>query len=167
MILKGLLKENSKAMATGILELIKNQPMLIHELLDLLDSKDISLIQRAAWPLGLLGNDHAHLLSDHIPTMIALLEKPKHNALARNIYRVLQFCEIPEVYQGVLFELCARDLMDPKKPVAIKIFCMTVAFNISQQHADLKPELKLLIEAGFEGGSAGYKSRSRKILKQL
>ncbi len=162
-----LLSEHSREQSGRVMEEVINDPNLIGELIRCTNSSDLVLAQRAAWPLGLLGTSHAHLFNPYVKELIECLENPIHPAISRNAYRVLQFVNVPEEHEGNLFELCARDLSNPKNPVAIKVFCMTVAFNICQKYPDLKPELKLLIEAGLEHSTAGYRSRSRKLLKQL
>lgn len=162
-----LLSEHSRVQSGRIMELVIDNPKLIGDLIRYANSEDVVLAQRASWPLGLLGTSHFKLFTPYIRELIQCLEDQTHPAVSRNAYRVLQFVNIPEEYEGILFELCARDLSNPKSPVAIKVFCMTVAYNICLRHPDLKPELKLLIESGLEHSTAGYRSRSRKLLKLL
>jgi hypothetical protein len=44
---------------------------------------------------------------------------------------------------------------------------MTVLFNIVKKYPELKDELKMSIEDQLPYGSAGFKSRGRRILKSL
>jgi len=44
---------------------------------------------------------------------------------------------------------------------------MTVIYNLTEQLPDLARELRLLIEDQYDLGSAGFKSRGKKVLKQL
>lgn len=162
-----LQSEHSREQSGRIMEMAIENPTLIGELIKFMNTQDTVIAQRAGWPIGLLGTSHYHLFTPYIPQLIKCLEKPIHPAVSRNAYRVLQFVNVPQQSEGILFDLCARDLSNPKNPVAIMVFCMTVAFNICKKHPDLKPELKLLIEAGLEHGTAGYRSRSHKLLKQL
>ncbi len=162
-----LLSEHSREQSDRIMAMAIENPLLIGDLIKIMNSEEVVLAQRAAWPVGLLGNTHHHLFTPYISQLIDCLEKPIHPAVGRNTYRVLQFVSVPEEYEGVLFELCARDLLNPKSPVAIKIFSMTVAANICKRHNELNHELRLLIEQGFEHSSAGYRSRARRILKKL
>ncbi len=162
-----LLSEHSRELSGHIMEMAIVDPKLVGELIDFMNSNNVLLAQRAGWPIGLLGTSHHHLFAPYISKLINCLKDPVHPAVSRNAYRVLQFMSVPEEYEGILFDLCSRDLSNPKNPVAIKVFCMTVAFNICKRHPGLKPELKLLIEAGLEHSSAGYRSRSIKLLKHL
>lgn len=164
---KALLKEHSKAQAQYVADYIGDDPSHFRELFEVLMTGDTKLTQRAAWPIGLLGDSHPGLFYNYFPQMISCLQNPAHPAVSRNIYRTLQSLKIPDNYQGEVLELCLRDLMDPKIAVASKIFCMTVAYHISQNHPELQPELKLIIEEGLNHGSAGYHSRAKKILRKL
>lgn len=162
-----LLQEHSRQNAENVMTAVIQDEDLLSELIALIKSDDVLLAQRAAWPIGLLGTEHYALLKPYVAELITCLDKPLHPAISRNVYRVLQFIEVPEEHEGELFEYCARDLLDPKIPVAIKVFCMTVAYNICKKHSELKPELRLLIEQGLDQATAGYLSRSKKILKHL
>ncbi|MCK5279227.1 MAG: hypothetical protein KAQ62_19445, partial [Cyclobacteriaceae bacterium] len=54
-----------------------------------------------------------------------------------------------------------------KEPVAVKVFAMTVLFNIVQVYPELSEELEISIEEQMPFCSAGFKSRGRKVLKAL
>jgi hypothetical protein len=58
-------------------------------------------------------------------------------------------------------------LLDPKEPIAVRAFSMTVLGNLAAQHPDLKKELRLVIESQLPYGSAGFVARAKKVLKQL
>lgn len=125
------------------------------------------LTQRAAWPLSYCIRNHPLLLNKHYKPILTMLDKPGiHDAVKRNIMRLLQFVEIPTRYQGEVIERCFH-LMDTKEPVAVRVFAMTVLANLSRQYPDLKNELKLVIGDQLPFASAAYLSRSKKILRQL
>jgi hypothetical protein len=52
-------------------------------------------------------------------------------------------------------------------PIAIKVFSMTVLFNISKNVPEFRDELAIIIEDQMPYGSAGFKSRGKKTLKGL
>lgn len=159
--------EHSSSLSQEIAEQALENRSLVPQLLKLMLGDDVSMAQRAAWPLGMLGTKKPELLLPYFPEMLKALDHPQHPAIKRNVYRTLQFMEIPEQYRGKLFEMCTEDLSHPKMPAAIRVFAMTVAFNISQAHPELKPELKILIEEGMSSGTAGYRIRGEKILRKL
>ena len=162
-----LLKTHSKENADLIKQHILNNPDSFSDLMDIFINEDYRLIQRSAWVVGLIGNHKPEWIIPYLPQLIKCLETPKHDAVSRNIYRVLQNISIPDEYDGALYSLCLRDLSNPKSAVAIKVFGMTVAFNIAQKYPELKEELALVIEEQMPYGSKGYLSRAKKLLLKL
>jgi hypothetical protein len=58
-------------------------------------------------------------------------------------------------------------LQNPKIAVAIRVFSMTVVANITEGQPDMRRELKLILEDQLPYGTAAFKSRARKVLKQI
>ncbi|MBC8173897.1 MAG: hypothetical protein H7X71_08330, partial [Chitinophagales bacterium] len=81
--------------------------------------------------------------------------------------RILQNIEIPKSLLGMAATICFELLADINEPVAIRCFSMTVLANISEKEPDIKNELRLLIEEQLPFGTAGFKSRARKVLKSI
>ncbi len=163
---QNILKENSRKQAEKIAEWVLKDVKRLPELLQMLEDEDKTVVQRAAYPLGILGEIRPHLFIKWIPKIIRLLQNPRHNSVARNLYRVLSFLKIPEKHQTALLDQALADLANPKSPVAVQVFSMTVAANIADPFPEIREEVKDVIEMGMENGSAGYKSRGKKILKK-
>ena len=64
-------------------------------------------------------------------------------------------------------DICFRFVEDPNEKVAVKAFSLTVLYNLSRKHPDIIPEVKLLIEQQMPHQTAGFKSRAKKILKEM
>ena len=58
-------------------------------------------------------------------------------------------------------------LISRKEPVAVKVFAMTVLYNLSQEIPEIKSELKIVLEDQLPYGSAGFKNRGAKIISKL
>ncbi len=100
--------------------------------------------------------------------MIARMQEPGvHDAVKRNVIRILQFIAIPEKLLGVVTSVCFEYLASPNEPIAVRVFCMTVLANIAQKEPDLKNELRLTIQRQLSHGSTGFCSRARKVLDSL
>ena len=69
--------------------------------------------------------------------------------------------------QGITLEYCFQLLNNPKEAVAIRVFAMTVLYNLTLQEPDLAHELYDSIEMHMEGALPGYKSRGGRILELL
>ncbi len=130
-------------------------------------SDDIRLAQRAAWVMSHCVDKQPKLASPYLNKLVKNLYKTDKDAIKRNTLRILQLMEIPEPIWGELLEKCFEYLESNNEAIAIRVFSMTVAYNISTKVPEIKPELKALIEEIIIYGSAGLKSRGNSILKKL
>lgn len=120
--------------------------------------------QRSSWVISPLLAKHPALIEPYIEKIIAHLEIAKHDSFARNTMRLFQEIEIPENYHAKLYDYCIRQISDIKQAVAIKVFAMTVCYQIARPYPELLKELKMAIETQFPHEKPGFKSRSRKTL---
>ena len=74
---------------------------------------------------------------------------------------------IPKEKQGEMLILCNDYIFSEKVPTAVKVHCLQIFYNITDEESDLKPELIQIIEDSYEFNSAGYKSRASKLMKLL
>lgn len=166
-IRKLLEKGQSKALTDKIVAFVGADPERFNTLMTTFLEGPYRVTQRAAWPLSYCVKNHPFLVGPHYPSVLKILARPGiHDAVKRNIVRLLQFVEIPKRYQGQVIEACFK-LMGPKEPTAVRAFSMTVLANLASEHPDLKKELKIIIEDQLPYSSAGYLSRAKKVLKQL
>ncbi len=162
-----LLAEHSKPQAIRIRNYIGSNTERFEELMQCFFSEEKRLCQRASWVLSHCAERYPHLIVPHLKAMIAQLKKPIHVTVKRNTVRILQLIHIPEDLQGELVNICFDFLLDPKEAIAVQAFSMTVLYNITLKEPELKEELRVVIEEIMPHGSAGIRSRGRKILKAL
>lgn len=166
-ILKELAKGHSKAHTDKIVRYVGANQSRFNRLITIFLDGSYQITQRAAWPLSYCVRNHPSLIEDHYGPVLKILARPDiHDAVKRNVMRLLQYVDLPHQYQGKVIERCFA-LMNPREAVAIRVFAMTVLANLSKQHPDLKQELKLVIEDQLPFATAAYLSRSKKILRQL
>ena len=131
-------------------------------------SNECRLTQRATCPLQHCVYAHPGFLKPYFGQLLNALHKPGvHNALIRNITRLLQEVTIPKKFHGKLMTACFDFISSEVTPIAVKAFALTILHNLSGQYPEIAPELKLVIEERFERETPAFKSRARKILKQL
>ena len=162
-----ILKEHSKAYTVYLANKIGPDQEAFDELIVLFLGDEYRVTQRAAWVVTHCVEAHPWLIEKHLKPIIENLQNPVHDAVKRNTIRIIQSMDIPEELLGLTAELCFQFLNSGTEPVAIKAFSMTVLFNIVKKYPELKDELKMSIEDLLPYGSAGFKSRGRKILKSL
>ena len=159
---------HSKLFTNQIVDEISAHPKRMDELMQIFIEGPVQFTQRAAWSISVIAEKHPNLLINYYDLFIKLLNQPnKHDAVNRNIVRALQFVNIPEKFEGRILDVCFRLLKSSEEPIAVKAFCMTVIFNLSKKYPDIVPELRATIEALMPNGSAGIKSRGKRILKAI
>ncbi len=122
---------------------------------------------RAAWVAELLTQKDPALIDPYLKDIIENLDNFTHPGTRRNLLKILMRTKIPEEYRGILIDVCFRWLMEEDKKVASKIFAMQIIENHIPVYPELAVELSEVILDQFEKNSAGFKSRGRKVLKNL
>ena len=162
-----LLKEHSKANTQKIVRSIGTDQVAFDELMELFFDDDYRVAQRAAWVVSHAVDGHPWLIKNHMHAMIQNLKLKVHDAVKRNTLRVLQFVDISEEDMGECADLCFGFLRSGSEPIAVRAHAMTVLFNITKVYPELGDELRLAIEDLLPFGSAGIKSRGKRIIREL
>ncbi|HNR15674.1 MAG TPA: hypothetical protein PKG90_03305 [Chitinophagaceae bacterium] len=164
-----ILAQHSKTNCTKIVQWIGNNQERFNTLFNLfLYDNDWCVTQRASWPLSYAVQRHPELIKPHFGKLLKNLKKPKlHDAIKRNTVRLLQDITVPERFRGDLMDICFDYISSPVEKPAIKAFSLTILHNLSTHYPDIKQELKTIIEDRWEYETAAFKSRARKILKEL
>lgn len=161
------LKEHSRNHALQIASFIGNDSEKFAELMKLFLNSSYRLNQRSSMTVSLCVERNPKLFNPFIEPVLLNLKGKVPDAVVRNTLRILQFVDIPEENAGLAADICFSFLESSKTPVAIKVFSMTVLFNIAKKEPDLKNELKMLVEDQLPYASAGFKNRGKKILKSI
>ncbi|MBL3656455.1 hypothetical protein [Fulvivirga sediminis] len=168
MILKEqILKENSKSNTIEIANYIGADPKKFQDLMSLFLGNDYRVTQRASAVVGLCASNHPQLITPYLKKIILNLKRDVNTAVKRNTVRLLQNIDIPASLLGEAADICFKFLESKQETIAVKAFSMTILANICKKEPDLKRELQILIEDQLSTGSAGFKNRGQKVLKQI
>ncbi len=162
-----ILQQHSKPQTMKIVAYIGNNQTRFDELVGLLLNGENLVAQRAGWVLRYCVEARPMFIIPHLEKLIENLNKPVHNAVKRNTVKVLTFVDIPEQLSGKVADICFEYLASPKEAIAIRVFAMEVLLALCKKEPELAQELKLLIEDHYELGSAGFRAKARKILKDI
>ena len=167
-IREALLKEHSKSQCRKIVEYIGDDKKKFAELMRLFFGDEYRVIQRAAWPLSYCVHEHPELIAPYFEDLLLMLQKPGvHNAVTRNITRLLQNISIPKRHEGRLMTICFEFISDVKTPAAVKAFSLSILDNLSKNYPEIASELRLIIEERWEHETAAFRSRAKKILQKM
>ena len=170
MILReALLEEHSKLQVEKIIRWIGSDTTRIEHLIDLFLHDNQRVVQRAAWVVSGVAAAHPDLILPHLPALVKRVQDEGiHDAVKRNVFRLLQFTELPEAIHGDLMNCCFDAVADPREALAIRAFAMTVLARLTQTYAELTNELKIILEDALQQEQApSFKNRGKKILQQL
>lgn len=162
-----LLADRSKANIQRIAYYIGEDAKRFEELVQLFLADTLIVTQRASWIISHCLDQHPQLVEPYIESFWKNLLQGQNDTITRNTLRIFQDYPIPKNTQGIAASLCFDYLANPNTAVAIRVFSMSVLYNISREEPDLLPELAILIEEGMPHGSAGFRSRGKKILKAI
>ncbi|MEQ1587091.1 MAG: hypothetical protein ABL895_14485 [Cyclobacteriaceae bacterium] len=167
-LVKVILYEHSKPQMEKIRRYVGTDVKRFAELVNVFLAGPYRVTQRASWPLSSCVEHNPSLIKPHLKKILGYLPKEgEHVAVKRNILRLLQYVTIPKSLQAKTINLCFDFLSNPQEAIAVRVFAMTVLANLAQENPDLKNEIILIIEDQLPYGSAGFLSRSKKVLKQL
>ena len=161
-----LLEEHSKKQCDRIINWIGNNKSRFDELMHLFFAGEYRVTQRAAWPMSYCVREHPDWVQFYFKALLDMLEKKgAHDAVKRNIVRLLQDVKIPAKYKGRLMSVCFNFIQSNETAVAIKAFSLTILGNLSRQYPEIIHELKLIIEERWEIETPAFRARAKKIIR--
>lgn len=167
-LLKSLTLRYSKKSVDSLVAFIGSDPNRFSELIEIFLTGSPRTVQQASWPLSYCVENHPTLILPHLKKILKAAALPHaHDAVKRNVVRLLQFISIPKSQQGAVATLCFDFLENKKEAVAIRVFSMTVLTNLAVKNPALKEEIIAVVEDGMPYAKPAYLSRAKKVLKQL
>ncbi|TLX73651.1 hypothetical protein E9993_14420 [Labilibacter sediminis] len=157
----------SKTNTLLLTQYILDNPQVIDTLYQLIWSGKKNIQWKATWVFEHVFLDNPELIDPYIGDMIKRFDSINSDGAKRHISKILSLSDITKNATGELINTCFAWLISELIPVAVKVHCMQILFNICTEYPDLKHELKEVIEAQLPYNSAGFKSRANKILKEL
>jgi hypothetical protein len=160
-----ILKEHSKKQAMKIADWIGNDARKFALLVNLFLKDEYRVVQRAAWIVSIVADNHSELIVPHLATMMKRMQQQGLPiAVRRNVVRVLQNVNIPEKLHGAVMDACFGFLSDPKETIAVRCFSMTVLANMAKNYPEIKGELQTVIENVLQHKtSAGLRARAKNV----
>jgi hypothetical protein len=167
-LLKLLQKEHSKKQTDRIVDYIGDDKQRFAILMELFFKGEYRITQRAAWPLSYCVRYHPELITPWFkPLLDNLARKDIPVAVIRNTVRLLQDTSIPKKFHGRVMSTCFDFIQSPDTPIAVKAFSLTILSNLSATYPEIRGELQLIIEEQWEQATPAFRSRAKKILRQI
>ncbi|MBX7055012.1 MAG: hypothetical protein K1X36_08665 [Pyrinomonadaceae bacterium] len=164
-IREALLAEHSRSQTMRVVSHVEGDPARFAELMRLFLGVDRLISQRAAWAVSYCVEFQPGLAGPYFGKFIGQLQrKDVHPAIRRNTVRLLQFTDIPKRFRARAFDACLALVDDPKEPVAVRAFAMTVAARVAEGHPEMIKELRLIVGKHIDNSTMAFCVRARAIL---
>jgi len=164
-IRQALMAVHSKRQATAIVEFIGDDAQRFAELMKLFFAGEYRLTQCAAGIMGYCVELRPDLIRPYLPKLLDCLKRDDmHDAVKRNVVRLLQYIEIPRRLAGKVYSHCFDLIDDVCEPVAVRAFALTVAARVARSEPDLMNELRLIVRKHLPHTTAAFQKRAREIL---
>jgi len=122
---------------------------------------------RATWLMDKVYDEAPQLIRPYLPLMIQLIPNLESESKQRQFLKLISNEPLPKNISGEFINCCFDFLISRSTAVAIKVYAMQILFNFSQIEPDIKNELAIIIEEQMNEGTAGFKSRGKRILKAI
>lgn len=166
---KNHLCDSSRALADLTSNMVINNPALLKPLVEVSLSEADPIAQRAAHVVSICCCQCAGLFDPYASKVIKKLPNLIAAGALRNYLKI--FAEVPvkltEREKTSLLNLGLDYLTSGKQPVSIQVYSMDIAYRFSTGFPEIQQELYHIIESRLSDGSAGFKSRGKKILKKI
>jgi hypothetical protein len=163
-----LLDQHSLSNTISIAEYIGEDKERFYTFLQLFYTGDQLLIQRGSWVLSKCYDINPVLFAEFIPRILELLDlKDSHDALKRNVLRILQHEQIPEFYQAKMWDYCFHIMQSRKEPIACRAHAMSILTNLCDTYPELWNECLPFLQELTKSESAGLRSRANHVLRKV
>ncbi|MCC7466353.1 MAG: hypothetical protein IT261_08800 [Saprospiraceae bacterium] len=175
-----ILEEHTKAQTMRIVHWVGRDPERLQVLMEVFLNDPPSqplpkgrgyqyiFTQRSAWAVRYVAEKAPEIMQPWLDRLVQNLnQQPLHDAIIRNTLNVFEHLDFPAKFDEPLADICFQRLADPREAIAIRCSSMSILQRICSRIPELKPELQLILEDQLEHGSAGFKSRAKKVLSRL
>lgn len=142
---------------------------LENELLVLsLDNNSI-LSNRAMWVLNHCADlDFERVKPFHVKLINHLKNKNLYSGVIRSILRMFRKHPVPKKLESFMLDACFGYIKNPAEAIAVRIYAMTIIFNISKPYPELLNELLIVLNhLNLTEESAAIRSRAKNTVKEI
>lgn len=164
---KAIYAEHTKSNTLQIASYIGTSKQRFAALMEIMQSEDVILAQRAAWIFSHCCDEHPELAQPYTSILFDLLRSPQHVAVRRAITRFLPKASLDEDQVGVAYELSWGFAISNKEDVAIRAHSISLLARVACEYQELQAEVIGLAQDFLKHESAGLRSRAKHVIKKL
>jgi hypothetical protein len=104
---------------------------------------------------------------DKICFALTLAIETNDQSLLRNILKVLEYHNIPENHEGLVYDICIKLFTDLKADIAPRAFAITLALKVVIKYPELRTEFLEMLNIIKPDKSAAIQFRIKKAISIL
>lgn len=158
---------HSKVLRNEIIAYVGTSKARMKALMHFFFHDNLRYNQRSSWAVGTIGVNDFSMVEPYLEEMMQAMNDHKHDAIVRNVLRIFEDIDIPELIEGPLCDKCFAYLADPDYAIAIRAFSISVLHRIVKKFPDLQEEFIAILEEHMPYGTAAFKVRTRRVLSDL
>ena len=162
-----LLQGNSRSYTDFVADIVNKRPELISELWEIYLAVEEPVSRRAAWIIDTASENKPEWVEPFLPALIAKLPVFNHDGLKRHALRMVARLPFPSGTEGQLMNIAFEWLVTTTESVAVKMYCIQILYRLSATETDILQELYDTIELQIAGGTPGFKSIGRKLMREI
>jgi len=155
----------SIGLSDAVVKRVLKKPELVDDLFGLLLDVDRLVRMRAADALEKATRDHPEWLERYKPALLGRLAESKDKELRWHVAQMLPRLKLLSKEKEQAFQILVEYLQDPSS--IVRTFSMQALADLSAPEAQLREDVRRLIEQLTCTGTPAMRSRGRKLLKQL
>jgi len=122
---------------------------------------------RAPWIISQTIHKNDSRIVPHFETFVKAIDGKK-DGYQRELLKIIDRMDIPEEFEGVLFDMCSSIWEIPKKSPATRIVAFKIMLKIARKYPDLKSEITFLTQKHYiETLSPGIQNSLKRMMKEV
>jgi hypothetical protein len=148
-----------------IVYLLRGNPAVFDEAIQLALQSDERTAWRAAWVLYHAMEDHDPRLQPYLPALISAL-RDKRDGHQRELLKIIERLKTDDDLEGELFDICMDIWENPGKSPSSRITAFRVMFRIAKKYPELLGELSFLLQEHYtESLSPGIRHSLQRMVE--
>lgn len=161
-------------------QLVIKQKELFKHILEIAFDEEDKVAIRASWVLDYVVRENIAWIYPHLDYFTNRISTCKHHSIVRPMAKICEILALKytsknssEIKKHLIKSHIEKiietgfDWMITDQKVAVKAYTMQTLFEFGKENDWVHDELQLILEQTIVDGSAGYKSRGKKILKSI
>ncbi len=159
--------ELTKDTVDSVCMLLKEDKVLLDKLFHLITEGNSKIQWRSAWVFEHVYAMKPSVIAPYLDTILKIFPSLPNNGVRRHLSKILFLINVSDKVDGTFINTCFEWLRAEEVPVAVKVYCMDILYQVVERYPELREELKITLQTYLPHNTAGFKCRAKKTLAKL